>query len=130
MRNPLLEKWEEKLQKIFNNIDLILEEKYGHLYPLRPNRPEKGEGVTPDADGLFDLGVSFSAGLGSQFGPGYVFKVKLATLRKVPEDWIEKLEDEVIDMIAKELPHQFPGKDLSVARDGNVYKIFGNLDLD
>ena len=130
MRNPLLEKWEEKLQNIFNSIDRILEQKYGHLYPLRPNRPEHGEGVTPDADGLFDLGVSFSAGLGSQFGPGYVFRVKLATLRKVPADLTEQIEDEVIDLISEELPKQFPGKELKVARDGHVYKIFGNLDLD
>ncbi len=130
MRNPLVEKWEEKLQKIFNNIDKILEEKYGHLYPLRPNRPGRGKGVTPDADGLFDLGVSFSAGLGSEFGPGYVFRVKLATLRKVPENLIEKIEDEVVELISKELPIEFPGKELQVARDGHVYKIFGNLDLD
>ncbi len=130
MRNPLVEKWEEKLQKIFNKIDHILEEKYGHLFPLRPNRPEHGEGVTPDADGLFDLGVSFTVGLGSQFGPGYVFRVKLATLRKVPDDLIEQIEEEVVGLLSEELPQQFPGKELKVARDGHVYKIFGNLDLD
>lgn len=130
MRNPLVEKWEEKLQKIFNKIDHILEEKYGDLFPLRPNRPQHGEGVTPDADGLFDLGVSFTVGLGSELGPGYVFRVNLATLRKVPEDLIEKIEDEVIDLLTEALPEHFPGKDLKVARDGKVYKIFGNLDLD
>ena len=130
MRNPLVEKWEEKLQKIFNKIDHILEEKYGHMFPLRPNRPERGEGVTPDADGLFDLGVSFTVGLGSQFGPGYVFRVKLATLRKVPEDLTEKIEEEVVGLLSAELPGQFPGKELKLARDGHVYKIFGNLDLE
>ncbi len=130
MRNPLVEKWEDKLQKIFNRIDHILEDKYGHLFPLRPNRPERGEGVTPDADGLFDLGVSFTVGLGSQFGPGYVFRVKLATLRMVPEELVEQIEEEVVGLLSEELPAQFPGKDLRVARDGHVYKIFGNLDLD
>lgn len=129
MKNPLLEKWEDKLQKMFNHIDEILEEKYGELFPLRPNRPERGKGVTPDADGLFDLGVSFSVGIGSQYGPGYVFRVKLATLRKVPEELIEKIEDEVMGLLEKELPNEFPGKELRVARDGHVYKIFGDLGL-
>lgn len=129
MKNPLLEKWEDKLQTIFNRIDHILEERYGDLYPLRPNRPVSGKGVTPDADGLFDLGVSFSAGIASQFGPGYVFRVKLATLNRVPDDLIEKLENEVVELLEAELPKEFPGKELKVARDGHVYKIFGDLDL-
>lgn len=130
MKNPLLEKWESKLQKIFDHIDGILEEKYGDLFPLRPNRPASGEGVTPDADGLFDLGVSFSAGLGSKKGPGYVFRVKLATLHRVPEELIEKIEDEVVVLLQDALPAEFPGKSLSVARDGLVYKVYGDLDLD
>ncbi len=129
MKNPLLEKWEERLQDIFDKIDHILEEKYGHLYPLRPNRPAHKQGVTPDADGLFDLGVSFTVGLGSQLGPGYVFRVKLATLNRVPEELQEQIEDEVIQLLQKELPTYFPGKELKVGRDGKVYKIYGDLDL-
>lgn len=129
MKNPLLEKWEDKLQKIFNHIDDILEQKYGHLYPLRPNRPQHKKGVTSDADGLFDLGVSFTVGLGSQLGPGYVFRVKLATLHRVPESLQEQLEDEVLGLLQVELPKEFPGKELKVSRDGQIYKIFGDLDL-
>ncbi|GAB4283918.1 MAG: hypothetical protein Kow0029_30290 [Candidatus Rifleibacteriota bacterium] len=129
MKNPLLEKWEDKLQNIFNKIDDILEQRYGHLYPLRPNRPAHKKGVTSDADGLFDLGVSFTPGFGSQFGPGYVFRVKLATLNRVPKEMQKKLEDEVVDLLQKELPKEFPGKELRVARDGVVYKIYGDLDL-
>ncbi|MEW6710829.1 MAG: hypothetical protein AB1403_13470 [Candidatus Riflebacteria bacterium] len=129
MKNPLLEKWEERLQDIFDKIDHVLEEKYGHLYPLRPNRPAHKQGVTPDADGLFDLGVSFTVGLGSQLGPGYVFRVKLATLNRVPEELQEKIEDEVIELLQNELPTYFPGKELKVGRDGKVYKIYGDLDL-
>ncbi len=129
MKNPLLQKWVDKLQKIFDDIDMVLEQKYGHLFPLRPNRPLHQQGVTPDADGLFDLGVSFSAGFGSEFGPGYVFRVNLATLKKVPDALQEKIEDEVIDMLQERLPKEFAGVDLEVARDGKVYKIYGNLDL-
>lgn len=129
MKNPLLEKWEDRLQDIFDRIDHLLEEKYGDLFPLRPNRPASGKGVTPDADGLFDLGVSFSVGIGSQFGPGYVFRVKLATLRMVPEELVEKIEGEVVMLLAGELPKEFPGKELRVERDGHVFKIFGDLGL-
>ncbi len=129
MKNPLLEKWEDRLQDLFDRVDHALEVKYGELYPLRPNRPEHGRGVTPDADGLFDLGVSFSVGIGSKYGPGYVFRVKLATLERVPADLVEKLENEVVELLAQELPREFPGKDLRVARDGHVFKIFGDLDL-
>lgn len=129
VKNPLLQKWEDKLQGIFDKIDHRLEEKYGDLFPLSPNRPPRGKGVTPDADGLFDLGVSFSVGLISKLGPGYVFRVKLATPAKVPEQFTEKVEDEVVAMLTDELPKEFPGKDLKVSRDGKVYKIHGDLDL-
>lgn len=129
MKNPLLEKWEEKLQGIFDKIDQHLEVTYGHLFPLRANRPQHAKGVTPDADGLFDLGVLFTAGLGSDFGPGYVFRVKLVTLSRVPKNLQQQLEEEVVGLLQEELPKEFPGKELTVKRDGTIYKIFGNLDL-
>ncbi len=129
MKNPLLQKWEDKLQGIFDRIDEELEEKYGDQYPLRSNRPARGCGVTPDTDGLFELGVSFSLGIGSKIGPGYVFRVKLATMSRVPQEFVTKIEDEVCDMLNRELPKEFPDKELKVAKDGRVYKIYGNLDL-
>jgi hypothetical protein len=129
VKNPLLQKWEDKLQGIFDRIDEKLENKYGHMFPLLPNRPEKGKGVTPDTDGLFDLSVSFSVGLVSEFGPGYVFKIRLATMEKVPQDFKEKVEDEVVELLKEELPKEFPGRNLQVSRDGRIYKIHGDLHL-
>lgn len=129
MKNPLLRKWENTLQNIFDRIDQKLEEKYGNMFPLRANRPKAGEGVTPDADGLFDLGVSFSVGIGSEFGPGYVFRVRLATMHRVPEEFMQQVEDEVVTLLNKELPQHFPGRDLKVVRDGRLFKIYGDLDL-
>lgn len=129
MKNPLLQKWEDKLQSIFDRIDDQLEEKYGHLYPLRFNRPARGHGVTPDTDGLFELSVGFSLGIASELGPGYVFKVKLATMSRIPQEFTTKIENEVVDMLNAELPKAFPDKELKVAKDGKVYKIYGNLDL-
>ncbi len=129
MQNPLLAKWESKLQGIFDRIDTYLEEKYGDAYPLRYNRPPHGCGVTPDTDGLFELGFSFSLGISSQLGPGYVFRIKLATSSKVSPEFFTKIENEVVDMLKRELPKEFPDKNLQVAKDGRNYKIYGNLDL-
>ena len=38
MRHPKLQQWDETMKKMFDEIDDYLEEKYGHLYPLHPNR--------------------------------------------------------------------------------------------
>ncbi len=129
MKNPLLQKWEDKLQGIFDRIDDQLEEKYGDAYPLRYNRPARGCGVTPDTDGLFELGVSFSLGIASQLGPGYVFRIKLATMNRVSPEFITKVEEEVVNMLKEELPKEFPNRDLKIAKDGKNYKIYGDLDL-
>lgn len=129
MSNPLLQKWENKLQSIFDRIDTHLEEKYGDAYPLKYNRPPHGCGVTPDTDGLFELGFSFTLGISSQLGPGYVFRIKLATSSRVSPDFYTKIENEVVDMLKEELPKEFPDKELKVAKDGKNYKIYGNLDL-
>jgi hypothetical protein len=129
MKNPLLVKWEDRLQDIFDKIDHYLEDKYGAMYPLKPNRRPRGKGVGPDSDGLFDLAVRFTTGIGSEIGPGYVFRVKMATLSRVPKDVLETIEDEVVDLLEKELPEVFPGKELKVAREGVIYKVYGNLDL-
>ena len=129
MKNPLLQKWEDKLQGIFDRIDDQLEEKYGDAYQLRFNRPARGCGVTPDTDGLFEIGFSFSLGIASELGPGYVFRVKVATMSRVSPDFMEKVENEVIDMLKSELPKEFPNRELNVAKDGRNYKIYGNLDL-
>ncbi len=129
MQNPLLQKWESKLQVIFDRIDTQLEEKYGDAYPLRYNRPPHGCGVTPDTDGLFEIGVSFYLGIASQLGPGYVFRVKIATSSHVSPEFMTKIEEEVVETLRLELPKAFPDKNLKVARDGKLYKIYGDLDL-
>lgn len=129
MRNPLLEKWESRLYKVFDRVDARLEKKYEGAFPLKPNRPEAGKGIGAAQDGLFDLSVLFTPGFGSKLGPGYVFKVRLATLEKVPEDFIVTVEDEAVDLIRQELKQEYPDKEFEVARDGNTYKITGDLDL-
>jgi hypothetical protein len=55
--------------------------------------------------------------------------VRLATLSRVPDDFKEKIENEVVSLVEQKLPVFFPGKELHVSRDGNIYKIFGDLSL-
>ncbi|NLI78645.1 MAG: hypothetical protein GX442_19670 [Candidatus Riflebacteria bacterium] len=129
-RNPRLERWEERLNRMFDQVDHVLEERYAGRFRLKPSRPPHGEGVTRDADGLFDLGISFSAGLTSQNGPGYVFQVRLATTDPVPTAFRQQIETEVADLVNRELPRFFPGLDLRLAREGQAFRLFGDLSLD
>lgn len=129
-RNPVLEEWEAKLKEAFDNVDHYLEDTYGTDYQLKPTRLKRGRAPTPDADGLFDLGVAFAAGFGSSFGPGYVFQVRMATLDHIPTEVKQRIEQETVDHIRSELARLFPDRDLNVERDGAVYKVFGDLNLD
>ena len=129
MKNPVLVKWEARLRKIFDEIDHHLEQEYEGKFILKPNRQPAGEGVTPDTDGLFGMSVAFSPGFRSKLGPGYVFRVNIATLCKVPECFRKEIEEKVINMLSERLPDKFPGRDLKVSRDGELLKIHGDLDL-
>ena len=39
------------------------------------------------------------------------------------------IEEEVVRQLERLLPEAFPNKDLRVVRDGNIYKIYGDLSL-
>ena len=124
-----LAKWEDELKRLFDRVDDYLESRYGAMYPLHPNRPRRGATSNKEQDGLFNIGASYSLGIGSGYGPGYVIEVRLATLYNVPSTIRSEIEQEVISVLERELPETFPGRKLSVERDGNVYKIFGDLSL-
>lgn len=127
--NPTLAKWEDKLYKILHAIDIYLEDKYGNLLPLHPSRPEHGTAVNPQYDGLFRLTASFSAGYGSALGAGYIFRVEFVTLSKISSTQREAIEDEAADLMRQGLALAFPDQHMTVARDGSVYKISGDLRL-
>jgi hypothetical protein len=80
-------------------------------------------------DGLLNVGASFSSGFGSRLGPGYVVEVRLVTLELVPPLIREKIEEEVADLLRRELPQAFPERHMRVDRDGPVFKIHGDLRL-
>ncbi|NLB54204.1 MAG: hypothetical protein GX811_00270 [Lentisphaerae bacterium] len=124
-----LEIWESKLEKVFEEIDFFLEEKYGAKYPLHPARPPRGTTSSHAHDGLFSIGASFTPGFGSKLGRGYALEVRMVTLAKVPVGIKNKMEELVVEMLKEKLPESFPGKNLQVSRDGNIFKITGDLSL-
>ena len=129
MHHPKLIKWEKRLKTIFDKIDDFLEDKYGKQYTLHPARPQRGSTANKEQDGLFNVGASFSAGFGSEYGAGYVVEIRMATLEQVPMDVRQQIEQDVIKILDKELNQKFPKKILDVKKDGNVYKIYGDLSL-
>ena len=124
-----LEEWEGRLYTLLREIDGVLEDKYGKLYPLHPARPERGETANPQYDGLFRITASYSAGYGSKLGPGYIFRVELVTFEMVPDETRLSIEEEAMQMAEDGLKRVFPERELSIARDGNVIKIYGDLSL-
>ena len=124
-----LERWEARLKKVFDEIDVELEDLYGHRARRHPNRPAHGHTSNREDDGLFDLGAAFSVGIGSRHGPGYVLQARIATLDPVSPGTQEKFEADVVRRLKEKLPAAFPGVALHVDRDGPVYKIHGDLSL-
>jgi hypothetical protein len=129
MSGKLVDTWENKLKALFDEIDEELEKRFGSLYNLHPSRAKKGSTSNKEQDGLFDIGASFSPGFGSEYGRGYVLDVDMMTLDHVPKEVQEHMEEIVVELIRKKLPVFFPERELEVKRDGNIFKIIGDLTL-
>ena len=129
MKHPNLVKWEKRLRSVFDKVDDYLEDKYGNEYPLHPNRAKRGKTSSKEMDGLFNIGAAFSAGFGSKYGRGYVIDVDISTLSNIPEEIREKIENDAIDMVRKEIAAEFKERKVEVVKDGNVFKIYGDLSL-
>ena len=127
--HPKLTQFEERLKKLFDEVDHYIEDRYGHLYPLHPARPARGETSNPEADGLFNLGASFTPGFGSALGRGYLVDVTMATLEEVSAEVREEIYREVAAKLQELLPRHFPERHLEVKRDGNHFKILGDFSL-
>ncbi len=125
----MVDSWERKLKKLFDEIDDVIEERFGSLYDLHPARPRRGSTANREQDGLFDIGASFSAGFGSALGRGYVVDVDMVTLDRVPDSIRAHIEDQVVHLLREKLSIFFPDRYLDVKKDGSVFKIFGDLSL-
>ena len=122
MRHPTLMKWERTLQKALDGLDDLLEDRYGLRHHLHPARPSRGRTSSKSQDGLFDVQASFSLGLGSHYGKGYVVDVRMATLDRISPELQQEIDTIVVEKLREELPEHFPGKNLQVSKDGNIVK--------
>lgn len=129
MRGREVQEFERTLKQLFDQLDDELEAKWGSRYPLHPSRPAAGEAYNKEDDGLFNVGATFSAGYGSEAGKGYVVDVRMVTLQSVDAEVREEIMAYTTDRIDELLPRFFPDRQLSITRDGDLFKIVGDLSL-
>ncbi len=125
-----LEKWEAKLKIIFDELDDILEDNFGNKYQLHPARSNRGTTSNKSQDGLFDVTANFSLGLGSNYGRGYILKIKMVTLQTIPTEIHKEINNIAMKKISEKLPELFPDRNLKIIKDRNLIKILGDLNLD
>lgn len=129
MRNPLVEKWEESLNNLLKETDLLLEQRFGDALPRHPARLPAGKTGNPQQDGLFRVTATFTAGFGSRSGRGYLVEIDVVSLAPIPEELKRQVDTTAVDHIREGLGKAFPGKSLEILRDGAVWKIVGDLSL-
>ena len=129
MNHPSLASWEKDLHKILNKLDDALEDRYGGAFKLHPARAQRGRTSNKAYDGLFSVQANFSLGIGSQYGRGYVLDIDLATLENIPRTLLEEIETFALNKLREYITTLAPDKQLRVAKDGHIIKIFGDLHL-
>ena len=129
MRNPKVEEWEERLEKLLREADEALEEEFGKKMPIHPARPSAGATANPQHDGLFRVTSTFTPGFGSELGRGYVLKIDIVTLQPVDEELRREVEEAAVKYIGEHLEECFPGRGMKISRDGEVWKLLGDLSL-
>ena len=127
--HPKTAEFDDKLKKIFDEIDHYLEDLYGNLYILHPARLKKGETSNPSHDGLFNVGASYTAGFGSVYGKGYAIEIRMVTLEKINPEHSQIIEEEVKRLLQEKLSEVFPERKLYVDREPHVLKIHGDFSL-
>lgn len=129
MRGPKVLGWELRLKNMFDEIDKILEKEYQGVLPLHPRRPAQGSTANPEADGLFNVGASYTTGLGSEFGEGYAVDIRLSSLEEVSPELREKVNTRVRMLLEEKLPLTFPNNQLKIADNGFGLKIYGDISI-
>jgi len=129
MPHPKMIEFDDRMKKLFDEVDTFIEDLYGNMYTLHPARPARGETANPEADGLFNIAAVFTPGYGSDLGRGYLIDVYMATLEKVNEDIRQKIYETAADKVTELLPVHFPERKLAVLRDRNHFKIQGDFSL-
>ena len=129
MWHPKMVEFDDRLKKLFDEIDCYIEDLYGDRYAIHPARPARGETANPEMDGLFNIGAVFTPGFGSELGRGYLIDVAMSTLEKVDEDARREIYEAAAGKVRELLPVYFPERELTVKRDRNHFKIQGDFSL-
>jgi len=129
MWHPKTVEFDERLKKLFDEVDDYIEDRYGERYVLHPVRPVRGETSNPEADGLFNVGANFTPGYGSELGRGYIIDISMSTLEKVDEGVRREIYEAAAEKVKELLPLHFPERELTVRRDKNHFKIQGDFSL-
>jgi hypothetical protein len=130
MTNPKITKWEQPLYDLLRSVDNQLEQEFGDIIPHHPSRPPHGATANPQNDGLFRVTANFTAGFGSKHGKGYTLQIDFVTLNEVDQGHRLSVENRALKLIQDGLDHKLPERRLKVKRDGNTWKIIGDLSLD
>lgn len=129
MQSRAVESFDSALTQLLAEADQRLEARYGHTLRRHPARPPEGAGARPQYAGLFTVVANFSAGIGSQFGPGYTLTIRAATLEAVSPEQQRTWEAETVAFLRARLPEVFPGRALALDRDTLGWKLHGDLSL-
>ncbi|MCL2208806.1 MAG: hypothetical protein FWC19_04290 [Treponema sp.] len=129
MWHPKTVEFDDRIKKLFDEVDDYIESLYGARYPLHPVRLPRGETSNPEMDGLFNIGANFTPGFGSELGRGYVIDVSMSTLEKIDEDIRREIYETAAQKVKELLPVHFPERELTVLRDRDQYKIQGDFSL-
>jgi len=121
--------FDDRMKKLFDEVDNYIEDIYGGRYDLHPTRPARGQTSNPEADGLFNIGANFTPGYGSALGRGYLIDISMSTLDKVDEGVRREIYEAASGKVKELLPVHFPERKLAVRRDGNHFKIQGDFSL-
>ena len=121
--------FDDRLKKLFDEVNHHIEDLYGDRYPLHPVRPARGQTANPEADGLFSISANFTPGFGSELGRGYLIDVSMVTLEKVDPDVRREIYEATARKVRELLPAHFPERELSVRRCKNHFKILGDFSL-
>ena len=129
MRGARVEAMEDRLHAALERVDAELERRHGDRYDLHPARRSHGTAAKRQYDGLFELTAGFSAGFGSDPGPGSAITLRVVTLEHVPPEARAAFEAEAVALLERQLEAVFPERELEIVRDVHGLKIIGDLKL-
>lgn len=127
--HPKQAELERRLRTVFDELDSFLENEYGELFSLHPNRLPRGEAASSLYDGLFSASSKFTMGYGSSAGRGYSVVIDISTLDRVSSEQRKIIEESASQKLEALLQEHFPERELHVVKDHATYKVVGDFSL-